>query len=348
MTVEQAVDVFGRLQHLAAAHHQPGHHVAMRFDDAFVAQRPGEDAPGVRRADVAGQTARAGRLTHAADALHLVARDDAALFEAGQQRGRRLDVAAHLVVAAGDFAHVRTDHRRLFGRQRVVGAEGPDQPLAEAVAAPRLRGVDSHGAQGLRKPPAPAGSPRPCRERPCRRSASPCVRVRGPRRVRTPARPGFRGGRVSRRPGAKAVACATALSPATDSARHICRRRFAVVSKAVSTSAVLVAQRDFEVQDLLAVADEAEGPRFDDACVDRPDVDLVQRASLHRVEGVVLDRTAAVVTPGGEPQRLGPRHAVETDAVAFGDVALEGVHLRVQGCERGERRARRSSPWRAK
>ena len=32
-------------------------------------------------------------------------------------------------------------------------------------------------------------------------------------------------------------------------------------------AAVLVAQRDFEVEDLLAVADEAEGPRFDDACV---------------------------------------------------------------------------------
>ena len=53
--VEQAVDVSGRLQHLAAAHHQPGHHVAMRFDDAFVAQRPGEDAPGVRRALGKGQ-----------------------------------------------------------------------------------------------------------------------------------------------------------------------------------------------------------------------------------------------------------------------------------------------------
>ena len=101
---------------------------------------------------------------------------------------------------------------------------------------------------------------------------------------------------------------------------------------------VLVAQRDFKVQDLFAVADEAEGPRLDDARVDRPDVDFVQRTSLHRVEGVVLDRTAAVVTPGGEPKRLGPRHAVEADAVAFRDVALEGVHLRVQGRERRERR----------
>ena len=302
-----------------------------------MAQRPGEDAPGVRRADVAGQTARAGRLTHAADALHLVARDDAALFEAGQQRGRRLDVAAHLVVAAGDFAHVRTDHRRLFGRQRVVGAEGPDQPLAEAVAAPRLRGVDGHGAQGLRSHLPQLVAHVHAEGARVGDLHGHAFEFEGRGAFALQRGRDFAAGEFLDGPGEGRGVRHGAVSGDGLRKAHLpqaVRGRF----EGRLDVPVLVAQRDFEVQDLLAVADEAEGPRFDDACVDRPDVDLVQRASLHRVEGVVLDRTAAVVTPGGEPQRLGPRHAVETDAVAFRDVALEGVHLRVQGCERGERR----------
>ena len=100
---------------------------------------------------------------------------------------------------------------------------------------------------------------------------------------------------------------------------------------------VLVSQRDLEVQDPLAVADEAEGARFDDARMDRADVHLVQRPALHRVEGVVVDRAAAVAPVEGEAQRLGPRQAVEAHAVALHDVALEGVQLRMARRERRQR-----------
>ena len=42
----------------------------------------------------------------------------------------------------------------------------------------------------------------------------------------------------------------------------------------------------------------------------------------------------ALVAVEGEAQRLGPRLSVEADAVALGDLPLEGVHLRVQSRER--------------
>ena len=45
--------------------------------------------------------------------------------------------------------------------------------------------------------------------------------------------------------------------------------------------AVLVAQRDLQVKDLLAVALEAEMPRFDDARVNRTDRDLVDLLSFN-------------------------------------------------------------------
>ena len=45
-------------------------------------------------------------------------------------------------------------------------------------------------------------------------------------------------------------------------------------------AAVLVAQRDLQVEDVLAVALEAEVARLDDAGVDRPDGDLVDLLAL--------------------------------------------------------------------
>ncbi len=49
-------------------------------------------------------------------------------------------------------------------------------------------------------------------------------------------------------------------------------------------AAVLVAERDLQVEDLLAVALEAEVPRLDDAGVDRADRDLVDLLALDAVE----------------------------------------------------------------
>ena len=107
-------------------------------------------------------------------------------------------------------------------------------------------------------------------------------------------------------------------------------------SATVRSTASRSAQRDLEMEHLLSVADEAEGPRLDDPCMNRADIDLVQRRSVHRVEGVVVHRAAAVVAVGRKAQRLGPRHAVEADAVALGDVAFEGVQGGVYGRQRGQ------------
>ncbi len=47
---------------------------------------------------------------------------------------------------------------------------------------------------------------------------------------------------------------------------------------------MLVAERDLEVEDVLAVALEAEVPRLDDAGVDRADGDLVDLVALDAEE----------------------------------------------------------------
>ncbi len=241
---------------------------------------------------------------------------------------------AHLGVAAGDFGCVAADHGGFFGRERVVRAGGADQPLSEAVAAPCLRGVDGHRAQGFARhlPQLVAGvhaegarvgdlhrhafqfdrhGTLGCQGRSCRGAVRELLDRLGEGR-------GVRHGAVARR----------ALGQ-----QHLPE---AVVRRGHEAlrAPVLVAQGDFEVQDVLAVADEAECARLDDACMNRADVHLVQRAPLHPVEGVVVDGRGAVRAVARKAQRLGPRHALEAHAPAFGDFAFEGVQLGVQGRER--------------
>ena len=66
-------------------------------------------------------------------------------------------------------------------------------------------------------------------------------------------------------------------------------------------AAVLIAQRDLQVEDLFAVALEAEMPRLDDAGVDRADRDLVDLLPLDAEEVGDADR------PASRPAS-GPRH----------------------------------------
>ena len=333
--VEQPQDVVGRLERLAAAHHEPCHDVALLFDEGLVGDLYAVDTPRMRRAEVAADARRACGGTYAADACHLAARDDAALLETGEQRRRRLDVVPHLVVTAphvGDVASYEVDRRV---RERMVRAEGADQPLAETVAAPRLRGVDRHGAQRL------AGDLSQLvthvhaersrvgdvhghafefeRDGSFAVERRWCALLSGQFLAQLRVGRGVRHGAVAR-----------------DALGHERLAQHVVVGRhGPLHAAVLVAQRDFEMEHLFAVADEAEGARLDDAGVDRPDVDLVQRGPFDRVEGLVVDRTTAVVAVEGKAQRFVPRHVGEAHAVAFGDLALEGVHLRVPRRERG-------------
>ena len=78
--------------------------------------------------------------------------------------------------------------------------------------------------------------------------------------------------------GEAVAAWATALSPATDFRKAHLPQAVRGRLEVRLDAPVLVAQRDFEVEHLLAVADEAERARFDDSRVDRADVHFMQRA----------------------------------------------------------------------
>ena len=117
-------------------------------------------------------------------------------------------------------------------------------------------------------------------------------------------------------------------------------------TSARSTPAVLVAERDLQVEDLFAVALEPEMPRLDDAGVDRADRDLVDLLALDAEEVGDADdrRFARLAGPtrrartvrGVEPDRLEPGMSLGTDPVLLGDLPLEEVGLRAIGGQRRE------------
>ena len=114
-------------------------------------------------------------------------------------------------------------------------------------------------------------------------------------------------------------------------------------------AAMLVAERDLEVKDLLAVALEPEVPGLDHAGVDRADRDLVDLVPFDPEEISHSGRDPGVRRPAPrvvalairmmEPHRLQPRMSLEPDAVLLGDLALEEVRLRDLGHDRLERRS---------
>ncbi len=106
-------------------------------------------------------------------------------------------------------------------------------------------------------------------------------------------------------------------------------------------AAVLVAQRDLQVEDALAVALEAEVAGLDDACVDGPHGHLVDLLPLHPVEvGHAWNRPAWALPgvrraiPGQvEPHGFQPGMALGEDAGLLGDLPLEQVRLGTVGRE---------------
>ena len=91
-------------------------------------------------------------------------------------------------------------------------------------------------------------------------------------------------------------------------------------------TSMLITERDLEVQHLLAITDKAERSRLDDTRVNRAHIDLVQRRTLHLIEGILVNRTTTTRTTRRRTQRLIPRHTVVADTPALSHIALEGVH----------------------
>ena len=110
---------------------------------------------------------------------------------------------------------------------------------------------------------------------------------------------------------------------------------------------MLVAERDLEVKDLLAVALEPEMPGLDDAGVDRADRDFVDLVPFDSEEishpgrnpgvGRSAPRVVAAAIRMVEPHRLQPWMSLEPDTVLLGDLAFEEVRLRHLGHDGPER-----------
>ena len=142
----------------------------------------------------------------------------------------------------------------------------------------------------------------------------------------------------------------------------VARQRLRIVDRAlvrpadqrVLDPAVLIAEGDLEVEDVLAVALEAEVPGLDDPGVDRADRHLVDLVALHAVEVRHADqggfaarsREGLMAGPLGSvvANRLEPRVAARAQAELLGDLALEQVHLGAGGGQRLERVALHAGP----
>ena len=121
--------------------------------------------------------------------------------------------------------------------------------------------------------------------------------------------------------------------------RRVARQRSHVKDRARSRAAdqraldaaMLVAERDFEVEDLLAVALEPEMAGLDDARVDRADRDLMDLLAAD------LEKFGDARAAAREPDRLQPRMTFRPDAPLLRDFALEQLRLRTFGRQRGIR-----------
>ena len=111
-------------------------------------------------------------------------------------------------------------------------------------------------------------------------------------------------------------------------------------------AAVLIAERNLQVEDLFAVALEAEMPRLNNPGMNRTDCDLVNLLASDSVKVGDADNRVLSLgpTPGimtGSPRalkadRLEPGVSFRPHAELLGDLALEEMDLRAVRRQRGE------------
>ena len=103
--------------------------------------------------------------------------------------------------------------------------------------------------------------------------------------------------------------------------------------------AMLIAERDFQMQHFLARALETKMSRLDDAGMDRAYGNLVNFAAVHPEKFAVGRRI-----PRCAPHGLEPRMPLGCEAMLLPDFALEQMRLRVGGSQCGIRVGKRLTP----
>ena len=132
-----------------------------------------------------------------------------------------------------------------------------------------------------------------------------------------------------------------------------CVRLVGTTDERALHAAVLIAKGDLQVEDVLAVALEAEVSRLDDAGVDGTDGDLVDLVPLDAVEVHHADDGArlclrswpasSALTVAWKRTGLSQGWPSGADPPLLGDFPLEEVDLRAVGRHRGKGRRSRAS-----
>ena len=213
--------------------------------------------------------------------------------------------------------------RRALGFQIVSAAAGPDEAAPETVAANQRGEIEKIAANFSAR--GSCGQKRHVVGQ--RAEVAGVVRqpfqferdgpqpLRAQRRFRAGER--FEDGRVSRRVADGRVA--------GDGFHLAHRRAMRPARERLLDAAMLVAERDFQMQHFLAVALKTKMARLNDARVNRPDRDFVNLAAFH-AEKISVRRMVAVLPAHG----FQPRMAFGHEAVLFPDFALEQMRLRMQ------------------
>jgi hypothetical protein len=303
----------------------------VRARDLREAVDPGREV----RSHVARQAGRARDGPDQTELLRVVARERAGLFEASHHRGRRpeqVDGVGGVAQRAGDaVAHP-------YGARLVdveADAAGPDESPAEAAPADRGREIQPVAPQ------PPAVRRRRQESDVSRQCAEVTGVIRQPFELERDAADDL-GARRRRRPG-ESFECLRVGERVPDA--RVAGQRLRVVEAPAGISvhqrtldaAVLVAERDLEVEHLLAVTLEAEVAGLDHSGVYRSDRHFVYLVALDAVVVHLSDRRAVLAR---EAHRLRPRVPDGLETERLGELALEQVELRALGSQRAERTVR--------
>src|SRR6266446_2523948 len=301
-------------------------------------------APGVRLTHVALQARGARRHPHHAQFARHFRGYAAGLLEPRTHRGRRPKQPDGVLHVAKRRLELVRSQRRPLRFEVETRAAGSPGPAAESAAAEERGQVEKIATKpaAVRRRGEEADVPGGCAQ--VARVIREALQLERDRAQRLAA-----GCRARTSQGLQVLTVRARVSHG-----RVAGQRLGVMDAALVRSAdqcrlqtaVLIAERDLQMEDLLAVTLEAEVPRLDHARVHGSDRDLVYFLSLDAIE---VGHAALRVHPGRpapgvaaaprrmETDRLEPGMAFGLHAPLLGDLALEQVRL---GALRRHRRER--------